>query len=131
LWEVQETHWFGLQVGERAADLATAPLGMIEDLSPDLTDLAETAAALCALDLLVTVDTAVAHLGGALGRPVWLLLPATPDWRWLLGRDDSPWYPTMRLFRQRQAGDWEDVLARVVAALRERRPTSTAMRHHG
>lgn len=71
-----------------------------------------------ALDLVITVDTAMAHLAGALGRPVWTLLPYAPDWRWLLGREDSPWYPTMRLFRQSRRGDWPGVIERVGAALR-------------
>jgi ADP-heptose:LPS heptosyltransferase len=71
------------------------------------------------LDLVITIDTAMAHLAGALGRPVWTLLSAFPDWRWLLDRDDSPWYPTMRLFRQRHAGDWDPVVQEVAAALRQ------------
>ncbi|HYH37817.1 MAG TPA: glycosyltransferase, partial [Azospirillum sp.] len=89
------------------------------DLGPDLHDFADTAAALEALDVLVTVDTAVAHLAGALGRPVWLLLPLVPDWRWMLERADSPWYPTMRLFRQDRRGDWPGVAERVAAALQD------------
>ena len=76
-----------------------------------------TAAAIQQLDLVVTVDTSVAHLAGALGKPVWTLLPYVPDWRWLLDRDDSPWYPSMRLFRQTQAGDWPGVFARASKAL--------------
>jgi len=74
--------------------------GDIRDAGPELKDFCDTAALLGQLDLLVTVDTSVAHLAGALGRPVWLLLPRVPDWRWMLDRDDSPWYPSMRLFRQ-------------------------------
>jgi ADP-heptose:LPS heptosyltransferase len=77
------------------------------------------------LDLVISCDTAVAHLAGALGKPVWLLLPHVPDWRWLLERDDSPWYPTMRLFRQAKAGDWRSPIRKAVEALkrfdRERR----------
>jgi len=69
------------------------------------------------LDLLITADTALAHLAGALGVAVWVVLQAVPDWRWLTDRDDSPWYPTMRLFRQRTPGDWSEVLGRVAAEL--------------
>ena len=77
----------------------------------------ESAALMCALDLVITVDTAVAHLAGALGVPVWLALPFSPDWRWLLEREDSPWYPGMRLFRQTQPGNWAEVFARMAAEL--------------
>jgi hypothetical protein len=87
------------------------------DAGPRLGDFAATAAALTALDLVVTVDTAVAHLAGALGRPAWVLLPHAPDWRWLLGRADSPWYPTLRLFRQPRPGDWARVVRQVADAL--------------
>ncbi len=91
--------------------------GEARDLAPGLGDVADTAAALEGLDLVITVDTALAHLAGALGRPVWVVLPRVPDWRWMLGRDDSPWYPTMRLFRQQRASDWAGVFKRVAAAL--------------
>ena len=105
-WCLPGVHWVSLQVGARAAELeGGAPPGALLNLAPELTDLAETAAAMERLDLIVTVDTAVAHLAGALGRPVWVMLPALPDWRWLLGREDSPWYPTMRLFRQARLGE--------------------------
>ena len=86
-------------------------------LGPSFGDFADTAAALQSLDLLVSVDTSVAHLAGALGRPVWTLIPFVPDWRWLPGRDDTPWYPQMRLFRQAAPGDWDPVLARVATEL--------------
>jgi Flp pilus assembly protein TadD len=89
------------------------PLGL-PDLTPWLTDYAETAALVENLDLVVTVDTSVAHLAGALGKPVWILLPHAPDWRWLLERTDSPWYRSARLFRQPAAGDWTSVLAQVM-----------------
>jgi tetratricopeptide (TPR) repeat protein len=89
----------------------------IVDLTADLTDFAETAALLSCLDVLISVDTSVAHLAGALGRPVWLLLPHVPDFCWLLGRDGSPWYPTLRLFRQGATRDYESVLDRVRAEL--------------
>jgi hypothetical protein len=78
----------------------------------------ETAALVSALDLVVAVDTSVAHLAGALAAPVWVALPYLPDWRWLLGRDDSPWYPSMRLFRQQRLGDWDSVFARIADAVR-------------
>ena len=80
-------------------------------------DVLQTARAMKALDLVITVDSMPAHLAGALGVPVWTLLHSDPDWRWMEGRDDSPWYPTMRLFRQARPGAWEDVVARVAAAL--------------
>ncbi|MDE2604393.1 MAG: tetratricopeptide repeat protein [Burkholderiales bacterium] len=83
------------------------------DAGPQLGDYADTAAAVERLDLVVSVDTSVAHLAGALGKPIWILLPYLPDWRWLLEREDSPWYPTARLYRQRTPGDWVEVLARV------------------
>jgi hypothetical protein len=91
----------------------------VRDHSEHLADFADTAALLSQLDLLVAVDTSVAHLAGALGVPVWLMLPARADWRWLTRREDSPWYPTMRLFRQTQPGDWRGVVAQVTSALRE------------
>ena len=83
-----------------------------------LNDFDDTAAVLALVDLIVTVDTSVAHLAGALGRPTFVLLPFCPDWRWMLARADSPWYPTLRLFRQPAAGDWESVIARVADAVR-------------
>jgi ADP-heptose:LPS heptosyltransferase len=86
----------------------------------DLHDFVETAALIANLDLVISVDTSVAHLAGAMGKPVWVLLPLVPDWRWMLNRDDSPWYPTMRLFRQPAAGDWTAAIARVMDALRWR-----------
>jgi hypothetical protein len=82
-----------------------------------LANFADTAAVVAALDLVVTVDTSVAHLAGALGRPVWILLPYVPDWRWLLGREDSPWYPSARLFRQGPDRRWEPVVAAVKQAI--------------
>jgi ADP-heptose:LPS heptosyltransferase len=85
----------------------------IVDLTADLTDFAETAALLSCLDLVIAVDTSVAHLAAALGRPTWILLPFVPDYRWLLGRDDSPWYPTVRLFRQTERRDYRSVVDRV------------------
>ena len=83
-----------------------------------MSNFADTAAVLSQLDLVITVDTATAHLAGALGRPVWTLLCHTPDWRWHLSRTDSPWYPTMRLFRQPRYGDWDSVVNAVGDALK-------------
>ncbi len=100
---------------------ATAFGRALHDWTGELQDFAETACLIEALDLVIAVDTAVAHLAGALGRPVWLLNRADTDWRWLLGRDDNPWYPTLRQFRQQAAGDWDSVVARVCCALAEAR----------
>jgi hypothetical protein len=110
---------YSLQKEPRPADIPVlAGLGPdIIDLGPRLDDFAETAAAVAALDLVIAVDTSVAHLAGALGRPVWLLTPYALDWRWLRDREDSPWYPTMRLFRQHRPQAWDGVLARVSAEL--------------
>lgn len=107
-----------LQKGPAAAQLAAPPSGMaIVDAGEQVTDFADTAAVIANLDLVITVDTSVAHMAGALGKPVWTLLSAVPDWRWLLERADSPWYPTMRLFRQKSRGDWAEVMERVAAKL--------------
>jgi tetratricopeptide (TPR) repeat protein len=117
LWDLGGVSWFSLQTGERSGDIASLDGVKITDLSPWLTDFAETAAAVCRLDLVISVDTSVAHLAGALGRPTWLLLRHPPEWRWLLEREDSPWYPTARLFRQNEEGDWPRVAREVAAAL--------------
>ena len=107
---------YSLQVGREGEARRVFGNG-VSDLAPQFTDFAETAAAIKNLDLVISVDTAVAHIAGALGRPVWILLPFMPDWRWLLERDDSPWYPSMRLFRQETRGDWQSVIERVREAL--------------
>lgn len=104
---------WGLQVGPAAGE---TPEGVL-NLAEELIDFAETAAVISVLDLVITVDTAVAHLAGSLGKPVWLLLPYASDWRWMLDREDSPWYPTMRLFRQSRPGAWGELVKRVVRAL--------------
>ena len=96
--------------------VAPSSLGLV-DWTAELTDFAATAALISALDLVISVDSAVAHLAGALGRPVWLLNRYAPDWRWLLGRDDSPWYPTLRQFRQSTPEDWDGVLTKVRQAV--------------
>jgi tetratricopeptide (TPR) repeat protein len=89
----------------------------ISQYAAQQSDFADTAALVAQMDLVICVDTAIAHLAGAMGKPVWLLLPFAPDWRWMLGRDDSPWYPSMRLFRQTRSGDWDDVLDAVARQL--------------
>jgi len=86
-------------------------------LGPDFSDFGDTAAAVAHLDLIISVDTVVAHLAGAMGKPTWVLLPYTADWRWLEDRSDSPWYPSMRVFRQRTWGDWSEVMKNVVREL--------------
>ncbi|MGA2128099.1 MAG: tetratricopeptide repeat-containing glycosyltransferase family protein [Xanthobacteraceae bacterium] len=107
-----------LQTGARAADLdTTGARGLVIDGGAALGDFADTAAALSRIDLLVSVDTGIVHLAGALGRPVLVLLPAAADWRWMRERGDSPWYPSLRLFRQTAPGDWDGVLARVRAVI--------------
>lgn len=106
-----------LQKGSGAALAAAGWSGRLPLLVTDDFLMEDTAALILSLDLVITVDTSVAHLAGALGRPVWVLLPFAPDWRWLVDREDSPWYPTMRLFRQAARGDWPGVIGRVAAAL--------------
>jgi Flp pilus assembly protein TadD len=102
------------------------------NLGAEIVDFVDTMAIIENLDLVVTVDTAVAHFAGAIGKPVWILLPYAPDWRWLLERSDSPWYPTARLYRQPSPGDWDSVVRRVAAALCELSPDpGTQMRDHG
>ena len=108
-----------LQVGGEAENSADLAGNGILDLAPHLHDFAETAAAMANLDLIITTDTATPHLAGALGRPVWTLLHDAPDWRWFLNRDDCPWYPTMRLFRQEKPGEWNPVIERITAELQD------------
>ena len=112
-----EIDGLGVFARNRSGDISFLDGVDIADLSPWLTDFAETAAAVSRLDLVISVDTSVAHLAGALGRPTWLLLQYPPEWRWLLAREDSPWYPTARLFRQRREGEWPEMAREVAAAL--------------
>jgi tetratricopeptide (TPR) repeat protein len=109
--------WVSLQKEVRAADQPALRASALCDLTAELNDFADTAALISALDLVIAVDTSVAHLAAALGKPVWLMLPFAPDFRWLFDREDSPWYPGMRLFRQQELGDWNGVVARISAAL--------------
>lgn len=118
LLETPGVAFYGLQMGDGRRDLEGRTLPpSFTDLGSGITDFADTAAIMANLDLVISSCTATAHLAGALGRPVWIALPRVPDWRWLTGREDSPWYPTARLFRQERAGDWAGVFARIGAAL--------------
>jgi hypothetical protein len=116
--------YYSLQVKQGQASGPEPLESRLVDLSPLIRDYSDTAALVGQLDLVISVDTSVAHLAGALGCRVWLLLPYAPDWRWLLGRADSPWYPTMRLFRQPQPGDWAAVVREVEGGLAGFRATS-------
>ncbi|HEX5242401.1 MAG TPA: glycosyltransferase family 9 protein, partial [Tepidisphaeraceae bacterium] len=120
LGEVENVRFYSLQKGQKLGGGVTeAPIPMV-DWADDLKDFADTAALITNLDLVIACDTAVAHLAGAMGRDVWTLLPFSPDWRWMLGRSDSPWYPTMRLFRQPKPGDWGAVIEEVKMELRKK-----------
>lgn len=114
--EVEGVSFFSLYKGERMEELAPYR-ERVFDVGSQCTDFADTARAIAQLDLVITVDTAVAHLAGAMGKPTWVLLPFVPDWRWLLEREDSPWYPTARLFRQHRLGEWAPVLEQVAQSL--------------
>lgn len=119
LWQVEGVHFYSLQMGAGVAQLTEAA-GPLIDLTAGVEDFADTAARLMNLDLLIAVDTSVAHMAGALGRPTWMMVPYVPDWRWFLERNDSPWYPALRLFRQPELGDWASVAAEIRAALTAR-----------
>jgi len=115
-----EATFVSLQKDVRSADAEVLEgRGDILRFDGELGDFSDTAALISRLDLVISVDTSIAHLTGALGKPVWVLLTRVPDWRWLLDRDDSPWYPTARLFRQSDARAWDGVIARVREALLE------------
>jgi hypothetical protein len=121
LAEVDGVRFFSLQKGAPAMEAKTPPEGLhLVDYTDELADFADTAALVANLDLVITVDTSVAHLAGGLGVPTWMLSRYNGCWRWLLDREDSPWYPTMRIFRQTRAGDWHEVIQRVAAALTAR-----------
>ncbi|MEP6707881.1 MAG: glycosyltransferase family 9 protein, partial [Pyrinomonadaceae bacterium] len=136
IWKVEGVRFVSLQTGPSAA----GPIATLQvevdwvEIGPELEDFSDTAAVISQLDLVICVDTAVAHLAGAMGKPVWVMLPQPADFRWLEGREDSPWYPTMRLFRQSRRDDWTDVIERVKSALEKQvweglhaaEPTQTA-----
>jgi tetratricopeptide (TPR) repeat protein len=118
LAEAREVSFVSLQKGEAAAQTRQPPAGLvIHDWTDELEDFADTAALVDGLDLVISIDTAVAHLAGALGKPVWLINRFDTDWRWLLDRDDSPWYPQLRQFRQPRPGDWDAAIRNVLVAL--------------
>jgi hypothetical protein len=120
--------FYSLQVGPPAEQAGEPPPGMeLIDHTLELRDFADTAALISHLDLVISVDTAVVHLAGAMGKPVWILLPFAPDWRWMMNRDDSPWYPTARLFRQKTLGDWASVVAQVADELHRFDPRLAAV----
>ncbi len=123
LADTPNVSWFALQKGVARDQIAALPdtrnAPCLHDFTVDLHDFADTAALIMNLDLVITVDTAVAHLAGALGQPVWILVPANAEWRWLEHRSDSPWYPSARLFRQRKLGAWASVIDEVRRALSE------------
>ena len=117
LAEARNVVFYSLQKGQAAEQAKTPPPGLnLNDLSREIHDFVDTAALLSQLDLLITTDTSVPHLAGGWPGRLWLMLQFVPDWRWLLDRQDSPWYPTMRLFRQRFAGDWRHVVESVAEA---------------
>jgi len=118
LFSVSNVSWVSLQVGVRAEDL-TATSHTVINVSKQLIDFMETAKLIEALDIVITVDSAVAHLAATMGKTTWVLLSFDADWRWQLAREDSPWYPAVRLFRQRKLDDWQEVIERVMVALQE------------
>lgn len=111
---VKGVTYYSLQIGEGNVGSKELPIGMnFIDLTSEINDFADTAAIVELLDLVISIDTATAHLAGAMGKPTFLLLPFAPDWRWMIGRKDSPWYPTMKIFRQKQPLDWQGVVYEV------------------
>ncbi len=118
LLSLEGVEFYSLQKGPAVDELVRAEVGRrVQNLSADLADFSDTAAVIERLDLVISVDTSVAHVAGALGRPVWMMIPAPADWRWMNDRADSPWYPSMRLFRQSERGQWGSVAAEITAAL--------------
>lgn len=120
LADIPQVTWISLQANPFSEEEreSAEKLGL-KDFSGKLADFTDTAALIEQLDLVISVDTAVLHLAGALGRPVWGLLKSSPHWPWLLERDESPWYPSMRLFRQQKAGNWKDVMEHMAGVLHD------------
>lgn len=122
LLQLSNVTFYSLQKGEAASQVDNSPYNTkIVNLSNEINDFSDTAAIIENLDLVITIDTSVAHLAGALGKEVWTLLTYVPDWRWMLNRKDSPWYPTMRLFRQTSLGNWNSVFSDVLNELTKKR----------
>jgi tetratricopeptide (TPR) repeat protein len=114
----ESADWFGIQKGMPATDLeAVSAATHLRIFDAEITDFEDTAALIAEMDLIITVDTSLAHLAGSMGRDCWVMLSFNPDWRWLLDRQDSPWYPSIRLFRQKNIGDWAGVLGEIRSAL--------------
>ena len=126
LFTVAGTKFYSFNRDLKPGDADLLPNKPIENLVPRLTNFAAAARLIGQMDLVITCDTATAHLAGGLGKPVWILLPFSPDWRWLTARTDSPWYPTARLFRQTSAGDWQGVVAEVHRALEQKLTKQTS-----
>jgi hypothetical protein len=132
LTNLEGTTFYSLQMGPPANQLKRlGPCVRIIDLQDEQKDFADTAAIVANLDLVISIDTSVVHLAGAMGKPVWVLLCKSADWRWLLEREDSPWYPTARLFRQSMLGNWQEVMTRVERELRELIARTTATHKEG
>lgn len=131
-WQIPGCEWILLQKDvaehDRAAWTQALELPHVHAPPQALQDFADTAALIATLDCVITIDTSVAHVAAALGKPTWVMLPHAPDWRWLLQREDSPWYPSMRLFRQPSQGDWDSVVESVSSALRDALPSLRASR---
>jgi ADP-heptose:LPS heptosyltransferase len=115
LSEIPNVVLFSLQKEEASNQLND---NKIINMEKDMKDFNDTAAIIENLDLIISIDTSIAHLAGAMGKPVWVLLSYTPDWRWLLNKKDNSWYPTMKLFRQKKAGDWDSLFKEVADELR-------------
>ena len=125
MFETAGIEFYSLQKDDRSKELTQLPPNLrVDDLAPLLRDFGDTALLVDRLDLVISVDTALVHLAGAMGKPVWVLLSHLPDWRWAPERETTPWYPTMRLFRQAQAGDWSSVMQPVAERLAEWRGES-------
>ena len=110
LFDIEGIRWISLQLGPDASQLHELP-NTIEDVSTHIGNFGDTAALITCLDLVISIDSAVAHLAGALGSPAWIMLKLAPDWRWFLDRSDSPWYSSLKLFRQIEFGNWQTVVA--------------------